>query len=271
MQAWKATGIAVAAFVALAGGSFQAGAERTRVDRFDTVVIDAGHGGEDKGARGPRGLLEKEVVLDVARRLAARLDSEELRIVMTRRKDIFVPLEERFAIANDARGDLFLSIHANAARDASIRGSETYFLSLEASDDSAQHVADRENRAFGPAGEKRRVTHDPLIAILGDLMSSEHLHESSAFARMTQTRLSRIDPKTSRGVKQAPFVVLTGVQMPASLIEIGFITNGDDERTLRTGRGRDAIVAALAQAVLEFRRRHDARLGIGVSIDHGSR
>ncbi len=270
MQRWMATGIAVAACAALAGWPSRAGAERATVDRFDTVVIDAGHGGEDEGARGPRGLLEKAVVLDVAHRLASRLGGNGLRIVMTRREDVFVPLEERFSIANDARGDLFVSIHANAARDADIRGSETYFLSLDASDDSAQRVADRENRAFGPAAAQRRVTRDPLVAILGDLMSTEHLHESSAFAHMAQTRLSRIDPATSRGVKQAPFVVLTGVQMPASLIEIGFITNRDDERMLRSGRGRDSIVAALAQAVLEYGRRHDALLGIGAAIEHGA-
>ena len=265
------TGIAVAACAALAGWPSPAGAERATLDRFDTVVIDAGHGGEDKGARGPRGLLEKVVVLDVAQRLAARLGGNGLRIVMTRREDVFIPLEERFSIANDARGDLFISIHANAARDASIRGSEIFFLSLDASDDSAQRIADRENRAFGTAAAQLRVTRDPLVAILGDLMSSERLQESSAFARMAQTRLSQIDPATSRGVKQAPFVVLTGVQMPGSLIEIGFITNREDERTLRSGRGRDSIVAALAQAVLEYGRRHDARLGIGASIEHGAR
>lgn len=271
MQRWMATGIAVAACAVLAGWPLRAGAERGTADRFDTVVIDAGHGGEDEGARGPRGLLEKEVVLDVARRLAARLDGNGLRIVMTRRSDVFVPLEERFSIANDARGDLFISVHANAARDASIRGTETFFLSLDASDASAQHVADRENQAFGAAAARRRVSHDPLVAILGDLMSSEHLQESNAFARMAQTRLSGIDAEMSRGVKQAPFVVLTGVQMPGSLIEIGFITNEADERMLRSGRGRDAIATALARAVLEYGRRHDARVGIGASIDPGTR
>jgi N-acetylmuramoyl-L-alanine amidase len=142
-------GIALAVLAGLAlpaaGGR---GAEAPLIDRFDTVVIDAGHGGDDHGARGPRGLVEKDLVLDVARRLAARLRRGGLRVVMTRSDDRFVPLEERTAIANDARGDLFLSIHANAARDTDVRGIETFFLSLKASDDAAQRVAERENQAF---------------------------------------------------------------------------------------------------------------------------
>ena len=97
------------------------------VDRFDTVILDAGHGGSDDGALGPNGQLEKQVALDVTRALARRLRARGLRVVMTRSDDTFVPLEERTAIANDARGDLFVSIHANAARDARIHGSETYF------------------------------------------------------------------------------------------------------------------------------------------------
>ena len=127
-------------------------------DRFDTVVIDAGHGGEDEGARGPHGLLEKDVVLDVARSLAARLKHAGLHVVMTRARDEFVPLEERTSIANDARADLFISIHANAAHDDGARGSETYFMSLEASDEHARGVALRENEAFAakPGACRRR-------------------------------------------------------------------------------------------------------------------
>ena len=101
-----------------------------------------------------------------------------------------------------------------------------------------------------------------MVAILGDLIANEHLHESQALARMAQGRLTRIDPEASRGVKQAPFVVLSGVQMPAMLVEIGFITNPGEERQLQSGSGRTAIASALSDAVLEYGRRYDARRGL---------
>jgi N-acetylmuramoyl-L-alanine amidase len=235
--------------------------ESRPVDRFDTVVIDPGHGGEDEGAKGPGGSFEKDVVLDVARRLAEALEEEGLRVVMTRSADEFVSLEKRTYIANDARGDLFVSIHANAAENTSVRGTETFFLSLEATDEAARRVAERENQAFGAVVPPQRASEDPLVAILGDLIATEHLKESQEFARLAQARLAQIDPQASRGVKQALFVVLSGVQMPASLVEIGFITNGRDAGKLRSRRGRRSIASALAAAVLEFRRRYDARHG----------
>ena len=232
------------------------------LDRFDTVVIDAGHGGEDEGARGAGGLLEKDLVLDVARGLAARLRRAGLRVVMTRERDVFVPLEERTHIANDARADLFISIHANAAHDGGARGSETYFMSLEASDEHARGVALRENESFAGKPGGSGANGDPLVAILGDLIANEHLTESSEFARSAQLRLASLDTGPSRGVKQAPFVVLAGVQMPAALIEIGFITHPAEERELRSARRRGAITAGLAEAVLEHRQRHDAQFGV---------
>ncbi len=228
-------------------------------DRFDTVVIDAGHGGEDEGARGVNGLLEKDLVLEVARGLAAQLRKAGLRVVMTRERDAFVPLEQRTNVANDARADLFVSIHANAAHDGGARGTETYFMSLEASDEHARGVALRENESFGAKAPAASAEADPLVAILGDLIANEHLTESSEFARAAQQRLARLDAGPSRGVKQAPFVVLAGVQMPAALIEIGFLTHPAEERELRSSRRRGAIAAGLAEAVLEHGRRHDAQ------------
>jgi N-acetylmuramoyl-L-alanine amidase len=234
------------------------------LDRFDTVVIDAGHGGEDEGARGVNGLLEKDVVLDVARRLAQRLRRAGLRVVMTRQTDVFVPLEQRTNIANDARGDLFVSIHANAAMTPGAHGSETYFMSLEASDEHARGVALRENEAFSARGQGAAASKDadPLVAILGDLIANEHLTESNDFARGAQIRLARLDQGPSRGVKQAPFVVLAGVQMPAALVEIGFVSHADEERALRSAARRTAIADAIADAVLEHARRHDAQRGV---------
>jgi N-acetylmuramoyl-L-alanine amidase len=251
--------VLAASLAAAAGGS------GPDPDRFDTVVLDAGHGGEDEGAKGPRGALEKEVVLDVALRVAARLRERGLRVVLTRDSDRFLPLERRTAIANDARGDLFLSIHANAAADRAARGVETYFLSLDATDEEAAKVAARENASARVPSAGARAIDDPLVAILGNLMQNEHLAESSAFARMAETALANGSPRRSRGVKQAPFVVLVGLQMPASLVEVGFITNGQDEARLASREGREQIARGLAGAVLDYARRYRALRGVGRS------
>ncbi|HXV37168.1 MAG TPA: N-acetylmuramoyl-L-alanine amidase [Myxococcota bacterium] len=235
------------------------GDEASGPDRFDTVVIDAGHGGDDVGARGAAGTEEKRLVLAVAKELAARLRDAGLEVVLTRASDVFVPLEERTARANDARGDLFLSIHANASTDVAVNGTETYFLALEASDASAAQVASRENSAFGESAGGIAAIDDPFIALIGDMIATEHLKESSELARMVQTELS-VTALRSRGVKQALFVVLTGVQMPAALVEVGFVTSDADAKVL-AGAGRRDIVSALERAVLEFGRRYDARRG----------
>lgn len=266
-------GLAVGALVvAFAVGIFPrgaawAGSDPADVrDRFDVVAIDAGHGGEDRGARGGRGLIEKELVLDVARRVARRLQDGGIRVVLTRDEDVFVPLEHRSARANDARADLFLSIHANSAEEAAPRGFEIFFLSLDASDEDAERVAARENRALGV---KPQVTPigDPLVAVLGDMAVSEYMQESDAFAKLANDQLAELSPGISRGVKQAPFVVLMGVQMPSALVEIGFLSNPEEEKALRQARRRDQIARALSQAVLAFGKRYDALRGAAVRWD----
>jgi N-acetylmuramoyl-L-alanine amidase len=254
--------IAAALWVVALTPALSRAAESSGPDRFDTVVVDAGHGGDDVGARGAEGLLEKELVLDIAHRLAKRLSGNGLKVVLTRRDDTFVPLEERTSIANDARADLFISIHANATHDTQVRGIETFFLSLDASDDHAGQVARRENQAFHANDAPAKRSDDALVAIIGDLITNEHMEESNEFARLAQLELAG-DPQVARGVKQAPFVVLEGVQMPAALVEIGFLTNRLDEQSLRGTEERDRIVAALVRAALEFGRRYDARRGVG--------
>lgn len=238
------------------------GADAAQQERFATVVIDPGHGGDDEGARGRGGLVEKDLVLDVARRLGRRLEQAGLTVVLTRSGDRFVGLEERTSLANDARGDLFVSIHANAASFRRARGVETFFASLEASDDSARELASRENEAFGGEASAALERQDPLLAILGDLIATEHLRDSQEFAAFAQVELSKLGLTRSRGVKQAPFVVLMGVQMPAALVEIGFVTNPEDERALGREAQRERIADALARAVRAYAERHDARRGI---------
>lgn len=236
-------------------------AEAGDSDRFDVVVLDAGHGGHDEGAIGPSGLREKELVLDVTRRLARKLVLSGLHVVLTRRDDRFLSLEERTAVANDARADLFLSIHANASTSRSPRGIETYFASLDSTDEEARRVAERENTALG-ASAPTVDTSDPLAAILGDLIETEHLQASNEFAKLAEDRLSAVAGDRSRGVKQAPFVVLLGVRMPSTLVEIGFVTHPGEEKQLRATSRKDAIAEALARAIVEFGRRQDARRGI---------
>jgi N-acetylmuramoyl-L-alanine amidase len=237
-----------------------AAAQLRSPERFDTVVIDAGHGGEDSGAVGTRGTAEKDVVLAVATLVAKRLRAHELDVVMTRDKDVFVPLERRNALANDSRADLFISIHANASESPEVHGTETYFLALDASDESAARVAARENQSFGSKGQSDLAAmKDPFIALLGDLISTEYLAESSEFAGLVQKELGSLRRMRSRGVKQALFVVLSGVQMPAALLEIGFLTSPADEKRLAQKETRAAIVNSIERAVLDFGRRYDAR------------
>lgn len=264
--------VAIAALAAIAASGslatfaprFVAAAESARPDRFDVVVLDAGHGGHDEGAVGPTGLREKTLALDVTRRLARKLVERGLHVVLTRRDDRFLSLEERTAVANDARADLFVSIHANASTSRSPRGIETYFASLESTDADALRVAERENTALG-AKAPTAAADDPLAAILGDLIETEHLQESSEFAKLAEDALSPSADDRSRGVKQAPFVVLLGVRMPSTLVEIGFVTHPGEEAQLRRDARKNAIAEALARAILEFGRRYDARRGLGTA------
>ncbi len=242
-------------------GARAAGAAGPARDRFDVVVVDAGHGGEDHGARGAGGLVEKQLVLDVAKRLARKLRARGLTVVLTREDDTFVSLEARTSAANDARGDLFISIHANSSRSVSPRGMETYFVSLEASDAGSGELAARENEALG-AVTPVSLKLDPLSAILGDMAVNEHVREASGFAKLAQAELAQIDPAPSRGVKQAPFVVLMGVRMPATLLEIGFLSNRVDERVLRKSQRREDIADAISKAVMAFAADYDKLRGV---------
>jgi len=233
-------------------------AARESVPRFDTVILDAGHGGEDPGARGGRKLEEKDLVLTLTEQLAARLRGAGFHVVLTRASDVFVSLEERFSIANDARGDLFVSIHANASEDPEAHGSEVYFYGDEASDASARSVAARENLAFRDSGLGGGMTADPVLAILGDLKRGAYQVESARFAGHAEKQLARVGSRRSRGVKQAPFVVLNG-QMPAALVEVGFITHRGEERKMRSKTGQEQIVSALAKAVVDYGRNFDKK------------
>ncbi len=242
----RAKWVALAALLVLAA-TVAVSSGFANTDPRHVVVIDPGHGGVDFGARGEAGVLEKHVVLQVARRIGRQLARSGFRVVFTRDRDNFVSLPERTEIANRARGDLFLSIHANSAASAKVEGPETYFLSVEASDAEAMRVAMVENEVFRQEGTSPDDSY--LVgSILGDLIRTEHLRVSSEIAAVVQRRLARSG--AGRGVKQAPFVVLVGVNMPAALIELGFLTHPDEERRLgqrdvQYGLG-DAVAGAVA-------------------------
>jgi N-acetylmuramoyl-L-alanine amidase len=224
--------------------------------RQPLVVIDAGHGGVDPGAIGPGGTHEKEVALAVARELAHRLEAVGgYDVRLTRRSDILVPLSERTAMANRWREEsgpdrpaIFISVHANAHSHRSVRGIETYFLS-EALTEDARRVAERENaaRRFEP-----HALADPLRFILDDLRQNHYLHESSDAATIFQQRLDAIHPGPDRGVKQAGFVVLEGAFMPAVLVEIGFISNPQEEALLASVAFQRRVAMQLADSVEAF-------------------
>ncbi len=229
---------------------------------IQTIMIDPGHGGHDAGAMGPSGLQEKELTLDIARRVAALLQEElGVRVVLTRPKDQFIGLRERTALANRERADLFLSIHVNAAPDGAATGTETYFLSNEATDGAARRAAEYENRLIAGDAGGRGGSADVLRSILWDLAQSDFQQESSRVAEAIQNSLDRALRRPSRGVKQAPFYVLGGAAMPAVLVEIGFISNPQEEQRLRDDGYRDRIARALVAGVAAYKRSYDQRAG----------
>ncbi len=210
------------------------------------IVIDPGHGGRDPGAIGPSGLMEKDVALKIAKRLKKKLERRGYEVFLTRERDIYLPLEERTAIANTKKADLFVSIHANASRKRGARGIETYILNF-ASDEETMELAAHEN-----AISTKRLSD--LQIILYSLMLNAKVNESSRLAHHVQRSMSNHlnhgrSSHRDRGVKQAPFYVLMGARMPAILAEVSFISNRSEERKLKSRKHLDKIAAAIAEGL----------------------
>ena len=218
--------------------------------KIGKIVIDPGHGGHDTGTIGPDGLLEKDLVVDVGRRLGKLLDTRlGAEVVYTRKDDTFIPLETRTAIANQEQADLFVSIHANSSRDPNARGVETYYLNFTSSADALE-VAAREN-----------AVSEKSIHELGDLVKKialkEKIEESHEFASNVQEALhsglaSKSPGLRNRGVKKAPFIVLIGANMPSILAEISFVSNPGDERKLQTPEYRQRIAESLYRGIAKY-------------------
>ena len=218
--------------------------------KIGKIVIDAGHGGHDTGTIGPNGLEEKDLVLEVGKRLGKLLETRlGAEVVYTRKDDTFIPLETRTAIANQARADLFISIHANSSRDPSARGVETYYLNFTSSPEALE-VAARENAV----SEKSIYELQDLVK---KIALKEKIEESREFAGDVQESLhSGLAIKSAairdRGVKKAPFIVLIGANMPSILAEVSFVSNPADEHRLETGEYRQRIAESLYRGIARY-------------------
>jgi N-acetylmuramoyl-L-alanine amidase len=233
-----------------------------------TVIIDAGHGGVDNGMVGPLGggprIYEKNVTLAVAMKLGEQLKTRGVDVVYTRTTDTLIALDDRGKIANRDGGDLFISIHVNAANPnwkdpGGSRGFETYFLS-EAKTEDARRVEHMENESAQYEDGSRTVGDDPLSFIFNDMAQNQHLRESSELAEIIQKQLRIVHPGPSRGVKQAGFRVLVTAYMPAVLVEIGFGTNPREAAYISDPEKQDVLAGAIANAAMEYLQGYERRV-----------
>ncbi|HEU4994663.1 MAG TPA: N-acetylmuramoyl-L-alanine amidase [Gemmatimonadaceae bacterium] len=239
------------------------------------VVVDAGHGGVDVGGPMRMGdrLHEKDITLQVALKLGDALRQHGLDVVYTRTRDTLIALADRGKIANQAGGDVFISIHVNAANPrwqspGSARGFETYFLA-DAKTDDARRVEEMENESVRFETTDNVASDDPLNFILSDMKQNEHLRESSDLADIVQKHLGPVHPGPSRGVKQAGFRVLVNSFMPAVLVELGFGTNASEAEFLASPSKQRAMARAIADATAEYLARYQRRVGGGGGASSG--
>ena len=214
------------------------------------VAIDAGHGGEEEGARGSEGTLEKDVTLRVARRLRDGIERRlGLRVVLTRTRDETVDLDERAAIANNNKADLFISLHVNASTRPAAGGAEVFYLSIDEYGEEARELAERERQPIPVIGGGTRE----IDLILWEMAQVRYLERSSRYAELVEQELRRRVPMSPRALQQAPFRVLVGANMPAVLVEMGFISNPDQEQQLASATFQNAVVDALISSIVRYR------------------
>ena len=214
------------------------------------VAIDAGHGGEEEGARGSEGTLEKDVTLSVARRLRDGIERRlGLRVILTRTRDGTVDLDERAAIANNNKADLFVSLHVNASTRPSAGGAEVFYLSIDEYGEEARGLAEREGQPIPVIGGGTRE----IDLILWEMAQVRYLERSARYAEFVEQELRRRVPMSPRAIQPAPFRVLVGANMPAVLVEMGFISNPDQERQLASATFQNAVVDALISSIVRYR------------------
>ena len=239
--------------------------------RHRVVVVDAGHGGPDNGMSGPLGVAkkvrEKDITLAVAKALQNALEERGVSVVMTRTRDTLIALHDRGRIANTAKGDLFISVHVNAAnprwkQPAGARGYETYFLA-EAKTEDEKRVEAMENESIRFETSAETSADDPLGFIIRDMAQNEHLRESSVLANLVQKELKSVHPGPSRGIKQAGFSVLVRAFMPAVLVEVGFGSNALESAYMTNPAKQKELGASIANAAVAYLAQYEKKVGPG--------
>ena len=222
--------------------------------RLDTVVLDAGHGGKDPGSQGKYGTKEKDVVLDITKRVGRLLEKNAgIKVVYTRDEDVFVPLIDRTKMANDANGKLFVSVHANSNPNRKIQGFETYLLRPGKSEDAIE-VASRENAVIKleeKTGQYDNLTGENLI--MATMAQSMFMKESEDLAAIIQMELDKRLNTPNRGVKQAGFYVLIGASMPNVLVEVGYLSNPAEEKKLKQAVHKQRIAESIYEGIKHFK------------------
>lgn len=221
---------------------------------FDVVVIDPGHGGHDTGAIGHNGTLEKDITLEMAKQVGDYINEylPDVKVVYTREDDRFVELEERGRIANKHRGDLFISIHCNNHNNYHAYGTEVYFLGLTRSE-QALEVMKRENSVVRLEDNEESEELDEEELLIYEMANSGYMATSEKVAAMLDDQFSNRARRHSRGVKQAPFIVLFHASMPAVLIETGFISNPNEQRYLTSEEGKNIIASAIFRTIRDYK------------------
>lgn len=221
-----------------------------------TVVIDPGHGGLESGAKGKFGNLEKDITLAVSLKLKALIEKDMgFEVVLTRDRDVDVSIENRSAIANNRKAGLFISIHANGSVQRKAAGSETFFLSLNATDEETRRLAYLENNSSALQSRIDPSSDDDLMMILWDMAQNAYIKQSSRLAELVQAELDAMLGTRNRGIKQAPFKILTGVACPAILVEAAFISNPDEEQKLASDAFQTKVAEAIYRGLALFLKR----------------
>jgi len=229
---------------------------RAQEPALRTVVIDPGHGGLESGAKGRFGNLEKDITLAVSLKLKALIEKGmDFEVVLTRDRDVDVSIENRSAIANNHKASLFISVHANGAVQKKAAGSETFFLSLNATDEETRRLAYLENNSSDLQSRIDPSTDDDLMMILWDMAQNAYIKESSRLAELVQGELDAMLGTRNRGIKQAPFKVLTGVACPAVLVETAFISNPDEEQKLASDDFQNKVAEAVYRGLARYLRK----------------
>jgi len=231
------------------------------IGRDIVIAVDAGHGGKDPGAHGPRGVLEKDVTLRLARRLVDAINAEPgMRGVLTRNRDEFIPLRGRMERARAAQADLFVSVHADAVRNRSVQGSSVYVLNEKgATDEAARRLAARENAADLIGGVSLRTRDPTLASVLLDLSQNASLSSSIEVADEILEEMSRVGTVRKRQVMQAPFMVLKSPDVPSVLVETAYISNPEEERRLDSHEYRGQLAGAIFAGVRDYFYRNPPR------------